>query len=920
MRKLQELAAPLPQVSFLYNRLGETRPLKQRQRLSAVLIAAALLFVMAACGGGTASPPPPPPAAAPTISSFAPTSGAAGSNVTITGTNLTGATAVKFNGTAASSFSVSSATQITATVANGTTTGKIAVTTPGGTATSANSFTVLLLPTISGFNPASGLAGTPVTITGTNFTGATAVAFNGTAAASFSVNSATQITATVANGTTNGKITVTTPGGTATSASNFTVLIPPTISGFNPTSGLVGTAVTITGTNFTGTTAVAFNSKAAANFTVNSATQITATVASGTTTGKITVTTPGGTATSATNFTVTTPPEITIFNPGSGPVGTPVVIQGTSFNGAIAVAFNGTAATSFSVNSATQITATVANGTTTGKITVTTPSGTATSASNFTVTNSSATLDLTIDGLYVTQATQDYPNPSVPLVQNRSAWVRVFVRANETNAVAPQVKVDFIKGATTNTLTINSGSSSVPLNVDTENAGASWNAAVSASWIQAGTQVVATVDPTNAIPEADETNNQFTENFDVRNLKVWKITVVPVHTGDGRLGVVGPTGHTPADWVDFAKRIHPVPDAIDAIVGSVMNSSVTTLQSGGTGWGTVLNEVTAKRSADGATDRYYYGAVHPNYNSGVAGLGWIGQPAAIGWDLGTTGSGSFPQVLAHEVGHNFNRQHSPCGNPDGPDPNYPYPGAIIGVPGWDVFAASNNLKGSSTYVDVMSYCSPLWISDYTYSGELTFRQGSSIGIIVPPPDQSTGLTEGLLVWGRIENGQVTLEPAFRIPANNSLAEPGPYTWEARDAVGQVLASVSFNAPEVADLPERSLRLFSFVVPLKPEVLAAVRSTHVKSGDQELTSRIVSPVQAADLENTLFLQDLPNHGLQVVWDADRYPMLMLRDARTGELRGFLRGGSAQVVSAPDEVEIQGSDGIGGAALRHRRIEE
>jgi hypothetical protein len=175
-----------------------------------------------------------------------------------------------------------------------------------------------------------------------------------------------------------------------------------------------------------------------------------------------------------------------------------------------------------------------------------------------------------------------------------------------------------------------------------------------------------------------------------------------------------------------------------------------------------------------------------------------------------------------------------------------------------------------------------------------------------------------LVWGRIENGQVTLEPSFRIPANNSLAEPGPYTWEARDAVGQVLASVSFSAAEVADLPERSLRLFSFVVPFKPEVLAAVRSTHVKSGDNQLTSRTVSPVQAADIESTLFLQDLPNHGLQVVWDADRYPMLMLRDARTGELRGFLRGGSAQVVSAPDEVEIQGSDGIGGAVLRHRRI--
>jgi hypothetical protein len=78
---------------------------------------------------------------APTISSFAPTSGSAGTSVTITGTNFTGATAVKFNGTAAT-FAVNSATQITATVASGATSGPISVTTPGGTATSASSFTI----------------------------------------------------------------------------------------------------------------------------------------------------------------------------------------------------------------------------------------------------------------------------------------------------------------------------------------------------------------------------------------------------------------------------------------------------------------------------------------------------------------------------------------------------------------------------------------------------------------------------------------------------------------------------------------------------------------------------------------------------------------------------------------------------------
>jgi subtilisin family serine protease len=77
-------------------------------------------------------------------------------------------------------------------------------------------------PTISGFSPVSGGAGSSVTITGTNFTGATSVKFNGQSA-SFSVNSSTQITATVPNCSSSGTISVTTAGGTANSASSFSV-------------------------------------------------------------------------------------------------------------------------------------------------------------------------------------------------------------------------------------------------------------------------------------------------------------------------------------------------------------------------------------------------------------------------------------------------------------------------------------------------------------------------------------------------------------------------------------------------------------------------------------------------------------------------------------------------------------------------
>ncbi|SFQ71287.1 reprolysin-like metallopeptidase [Hymenobacter arizonensis] len=240
-------------------------------------------------------------------------------------------------------------------------------------------------PSISSFTPTGGLAGTVVTVLGSNFTGATAVSFNGVAATSFTVNSPTQLTATVAAGTTTGPITVTGPTGTATSTASFIVGPPPIISSFSPMAGPVGTSVIITGTNFSGATRVTFNGTNAPSFTVNSATQITATVPVNATTGPISIITPIATGVSATSFTVIPAPVVVSFTPASGAAGTVVVLTGNFFSDATQVTFNGTAAPTFTVNSATQITVTVPTGATTGLIAVTTPGGVSVSNTAFVV-------------------------------------------------------------------------------------------------------------------------------------------------------------------------------------------------------------------------------------------------------------------------------------------------------------------------------------------------------------------------------------------------------------------------------------------------------------------------------------------------------------------------------------------------------
>lgn len=258
--------------------------------------------------------------AGPTITAFTPTTGPVGTVVTITGTGFTGVTGVSFHGSAAS-YTVTNANRITATVPAGATTGAIAISTPGGTATSATPFTVttIVAPTITAITPTRGPVGTTVTITGSSLSGATGVAFHGSAA-TYTVASATQITTNVPSGATSGTITVTTAGGTAASASTFTVTVAPTITAFTPSHGLAGQSVVITGTGFTAATEVAFSGTATV-FTVTSAAQITAAVPAGAVNGLITVTTPDGTATGSVPFMVDGSGTGTVFSvaDGSGP-------------------------------------------------------------------------------------------------------------------------------------------------------------------------------------------------------------------------------------------------------------------------------------------------------------------------------------------------------------------------------------------------------------------------------------------------------------------------------------------------------------------------------------------------------------------------------------------------------------------------
>jgi hypothetical protein len=359
----------------------------------------------------------------PRVIAFSPLLGVAGNTVTITGTDFTNESIVKFNGVNAQVDSITPI-QITARVPAEATTGAISVTTAAGTGISQSLFTVTTtVLSVTGFTPVGGAPGTEVIITGTGLENVTSVQFNGVNAEIKSGSiSQILITAIVPEGARTGTIKVMTANGSATSVGKF--VLPPRVTGFSPESlrsGPEGSEVTLTGENLA-VESVSFNGIRVNISGLNpDLTQLKVLVPGGATTGPISVINSAGRANFGTGalvpgFTVTTP-KINRFSPRSGPVGTTVKITGVNLGRTISVQFNGVNAEIKSLTPTLEVL--VPQGALTGPIRVVTLDGPAQSLGNFTVAGSNApvveeisrkfgpagTTTLTITGMNLTGTT-----------------------------------------------------------------------------------------------------------------------------------------------------------------------------------------------------------------------------------------------------------------------------------------------------------------------------------------------------------------------------------------------------------------------------------------------------------------------------------------------------------------------------------
>jgi len=286
------------------------------------------------------------------ILSFSPANGVAGTTVTITGINMGTTPDVRFNNVKSTVITKATPTEIICTVPVGASTGKISV----NSALSATNFTIAAAPVIKSIMPSRGPVNAEVTIAGEFLSGATVRFANNVVATKVGSDTDIQLKVKVPATAVTGKITVTNTIGTATSSSNFEVLAAPTITSFTPTSGVVGSQVTVNGTNLQYNGVIRFGS-IVASVRFAGATQLIVDVPAGATDGKISVST-DGTLTpvvSVANFDVINAPVITSIAPASATAGATVAINGTDLGNLQSVTFDANVLTTFVSKTATKI-------------------------------------------------------------------------------------------------------------------------------------------------------------------------------------------------------------------------------------------------------------------------------------------------------------------------------------------------------------------------------------------------------------------------------------------------------------------------------------------------------------------------------------------------------------------------------------
>lgn len=473
-----------------------------------------------------------------------------------------------------------------------------------------------------------------------------------------------------------------------------------------------------------------------------------------------------------------------------------------------------------------------------------------------------------VEAVYLSQPVQNRDG-GVPVMAGRDATLRVFVVADSINYFDSKVRATFYRnGETVHTAEMSvGGGHGIPLEVDEGRLDTSHNTLIPGEVLAPGLELVVELDPDGKLSLSEGSRRRFPESgtfaLDVRQMPVMKLTIVPIQFEgqDTTYAAAASRMTTESQAIQDLLRIQPISD-FDFSVRETLHLSE--------GEGFSLSGLEMLRLADG--DPGYYVGVYPG-----AGVALLGGRVSFAQITGTT--------IVHEVGHNLNLRHAPCGGPQGIDPHYPHEGGRTGA--WGLDPITGKLWSPNTS-DIMTYCTQRswWISDYSYAKALEYRLAEEAKTAARSAADRRRVSS-LVLWGRAGPNEVVLDPAIVVDAVPSLpGDGGRYRIQGRSAQGGTLFSLRFDPMIEAESGEG---YFAFALPVDAAWAGSLASITLSG-----------PAGSDRLDAT----------------TDR-PMAVVTDRATGRIRKLLRDFDTVPVAGPGEVVTVSYGLPDEQALRGRR---
>lgn len=494
-------------------------------------------------------------------------------------------------------------------------------------------------------------------------------------------------------------------------------------------------------------------------------------------------------------------------------------------------------------------------------------------------------LALSVDRVYINQSvpaadSAQSPSARIALVAGRAGLLRVFATASGSGAGQASATVHYRIGGGAETSVALSGPSTVPLSTSEGTLSTTYDVLLPAAAIQTGSEFYVEV---NAVVGGTPVSVRYPQSGwwtpNVVTVPAANFTLVPVT-------YLGETASVSGAYLDLTDRMFPVASSSTQVrAAHAFNGNLNS----GSGWVTLLEELFDLRAADGS-NRHYVGIVDPQYGSGIVGIGYIGWPVAVSWSNAPVAY----ETVAHELGHNWNQWHTPCGNPPDQVSGFPHSNGSIGVWGYDRGTAT--LRAPST-PDVMGYCYPSWVSDFIYRRVLDFRRTGSFSVTTSAAPEPMLSVRGTLDDDGMRITQVLVDD--RVP----IASDGPYTLVAVDESGAEAARAAF------DLIETSLHgvsVFRIDTPLRGAADVRLDRVWVERDGVILVERRQGVLPASIAPVTT--ERLADGGVRVQWDARAFPLVAIRDGRGGDLLVNGRTGDVVVHPSGSELELRMSDGL------------